>query len=425
MAINQLTLLKQRKFLPLFLTQFLGAFNDNIYKTALVILITYDMIGIQLTLDPAIVITIAAGIFILPFFLFSASAGQLSDKFEKTLVIRCTKMIEIILGIFAYLGLYLQNLNLLMTVLFLLGTQAAFFGPVKYSILPNLLKTEELIAGNALIEAGTYLAILTGTIAGGILAILPGGKHWVAITVIITALIGFLICLWIPKTSVAEPKLHFKYNLFAESWKIINDAFKVRALRLAILGISWFWLIGATYLSQLPTFTKQILTADSSVVTLFLVLFSVGIGIGALLCNSLLKGEINAKYVPLAAIGMTIFGIDLVFASQQGIKPIVGLSTLSQFLNYLSDWRIIMDFLLISIAGGIYTVPLYAILQESSDIKSRSRVVAANNILNAFFMVIASVITSMMLYLGYSVTDVFLYVAIANLVVAVYIYRLK
>lgn len=422
MQINQFSLLKTNRFLPLFLTQFLGAFNDNLFKNALVILITYQL-SANLKFSSAILITLAAGIFILPYFLFSATAGQLADKYEKTRLIRYTKLAEIFVMVCACAGFYLQSIPLLIFVLFMLGTQATFFGPLKYSILPDHLKTNELIAGNALIESGTFLAILLGTILGGILATFHIGAVLVSITALLIAFGGFISSLSIPPSHINAPSLKINLNLFDESKKIVQRTFSNRDLYVSIMAISWFWLIGATYLSQFPTYAKVSLGAESSIVTLFLTTFTAGIGLGSMYCNRLLKGAIHATYVPLAALGMTLFGIDLVFASEYRATS-EGLVTLGQFLSHLPNWRILFDLLMLAVCGGIYIVPLYAILQHDSDPEHRSRAIACNNIINAMFMVLASIATSLMLFLHFSVTAVFLVTAIANLFAAIYLCNL-
>lgn len=423
MSINQFSLLKINRFLPLFLAQFFGAFNDNLFKNALVVLITYRLSD-HLSINPEILITLVFGIFILPYFLFSATAGQLADKYEKTFLIRITKFAEICLMLLAGMGFYLHSVPVLLTVLFFLGTQATFFGPMKYSILPDHLKTNELIAGNALIESGTFLAILLGTIIGGILAPLKIGATLVSILAFLLAIAGFVASLSIPKSKINSPTLKLNLNFIDESWKIVRYTFAKRDLFLAVMGISWFWLIGTIYLSQLPTYAKDILHAKPSVLTLFLAFFTAGIGLGSMLCNRLLKGSIHATYVPLAALGMTLFGIDLVLASQQ-VQPYTGsLISSFKFLSHLSNWRILIDLMLIAACGGIYIVPLYAMLQHESNPEHRSRAIASNNILNALFMVAASVATSLMLLMHFSVTYVFLAVAIANFFAAIYVCNL-
>jgi acyl-[acyl-carrier-protein]-phospholipid O-acyltransferase/long-chain-fatty-acid--[acyl-carrier-protein] ligase len=420
MSINQFSLFSTRRFLPLFVTQFLGAFNDNVYKNALVILITYKLAK-EFNLNAEILITVAAGIFILPFFLFSAIAGQLADKFEKSMLIRYTKAVEVILILVSCIGFYLHSIYLLMSVLFLLGTQATFFGPVKYSILPEHLKTNnELIAGNALIEAGTFLAILLGTILGGLLIILNEGPLWVCIATLIVAVAGLIISFEIPKAAASEVSLSLNWNLFSETWRIIRYSAQQNKVFVAIIGISWFWLMGATYLSQFPTYVKNILQADAPVVTLFLTLFSVGVGLGSLLCNKLLKGKIHARYVYLAGLGMTLFGVDLVLASYYGANTPAKLISLTEFLKSLQHWRIMIDLLLISICGGIYIVPLYVIMQQKTMPAHRSRVIASNNILNALFMVLAAVVISLLLAQHFTISQVFLIAAILNFFMAFY-----
>jgi acyl-[acyl-carrier-protein]-phospholipid O-acyltransferase/long-chain-fatty-acid--[acyl-carrier-protein] ligase len=423
MAINQLSLLHVRRFLPLFLTQFLGAFNDNVFKNALVVLITYTL-ATSMQVNSEILVTAAAGIFILPFFLFSAVAGQLADKFEKSRLIRYIKIVEIILMLLAAVALLLHSIPMLMGVLFLIGTQATFFGPIKYSILPDHLAENELIAGNALLEAGTYLAIMLGTILGGILASLHAAPTLVATAVVLLAILGYITSLWIPSAKPACSDLKLTFNIIEETSAIIRNTMQNRNLALCIFGISWFWLVGATYLSQFPTYAKNVLGADSSIVTLFLTFFTLGIGIGSLYCNSLLKGRIHATYVPLAALGMTLFAIDLVLASQHVVTKSTQLLTLGQFLSHLQNWHVLLDLFFLSACGGIYAVPLYAILQNESEPAHRSRVIACNNIMNALFMVVAAVVTGTMLFLHFSVTDVFILIAAANLLVAIYICNL-
>lgn len=423
MTMTQRRLLQIKQFLPLLITQFFGAFNDNLYKNALVILISTHFATL-FHLKAEIVITLAAGLFILPFFLFSATAGQLADKYNKTQIIRLSKAAEIILMIAATIGLYTNSISTLMGVLFLLGTQAAFFGPVKYAILPDLLTTNELIAGNALLETGTFIAILLGTIFGGLLATLTLAPYLISGVIVLIAVMGFIVSLWIPMVNAADPAVTIRFNVFRLSTDIIRHAFTHPSISLAILGISWFWLIGATYLSQFPTYAIKVLKTEASVITLFLTVFTLGIGIGSLLCNRLLKGRIHATYVPLAALGMTFFAIDLVLASKQTLIPQSSLMTLLQFLSHAANWRILADLLLLAICGGIYIVPLYAILQHASEPAHRARAVAANNIINALFMVAAACITSIMLYLNFTVTHVFLMIAIANFFVAIYICNL-
>ncbi|MDP1557995.1 MAG: acyl-[ACP]--phospholipid O-acyltransferase [Nitrosomonas sp.] len=418
---DQWHLLRTKRFLPLFLTQFLGAFNDNIFKNALVILITYS-VAEDSTLSPQIMVTIAAGIFILPFFLFSTTAGQLADKYNKTRLIQIIKFIEILLMLGATIGFFLGSVNLLLLVLFLMGTQSAFFGPLKYGILPDQLHKTELIGGNALIGTGTFISILMGTILGGLLILTVDGTTIISTLVIAIALFGWLCSLYIPATQPAAPDLTLKYNIFVETSAIIQHIKRNPIVFRSILGISWFWLFGATFLSQFPTFSKNIIGGDEQVVTLFLAVFSIGIGIGSLLCNKLLKGEIAATYVPLGILGMTIFTLDLYFASGNVVNGNQGgLIGVAVFLQTLTHWRILMDLLGIAICGGIYIVPLYALIQNRTEEAYRSRTIAGNNIMNALFMVVSALGVSLMLARDFSVTEVFLTIAILNSLVAIYI----
>ena len=424
METSLFSLLRTKRFLPLFITQFLGAFNDNVFKNALLILITYRLAAISGE-SAQILVTLAAGIFVLPFFLFSATAGQLADKFEKSRLISIIKFIEIMIMILAGMGLYYQSVGLLMFVLFSLGTHAAFFGPLKYAILPDQLHEYELIAGNGLIEAGTFLAILLGTILGGILILQHHGDAIISVMVLSIAIVGWLASLFIPKNQSYDSTLKVHFNIITETFKLMQYSRKYWDIYLSILGISWFWLIGATFLTEFPVFAKDALHANQSVVTLFLTLFSIGLGIGSLLCNKLLKGKVHATYVPLGALGITLFTIDLYFAaSRVSVMPSVDLTTLTQFLQTFNGWRITVDLVLVAICGGIYTVPLYAILQQRSEKAHRARVIASNNVMNALFMVFAAVATMLMLKFGFTVSKVFLTIALVNGVVAIYICKL-
>lgn len=420
MAHNQFELLKTRRFLPLFITQFLGAFNDNVFKNALVILITY-VVAEKAGLNSQIMVTAAAGIFILPFFLFSATAGQLADKYEKAFLIRIIKFVEILLMIGATVGFFMENVWFLMTILFFMGTQSTFFGPIKYGILPEKIKEDELIGGNGLIEAGTFISILIGTLVGGLLILTENGILLISGMVILIAILGWVSSFYIPKGQPASPQLKVDYNFLRETWVIVAHAKQNREIFLSILGISWFWLVGATFLAQFPTYSKDIIGGNEELVTLFLSVFTIGVGIGSLLCNQLLKGEVEATFVPLAIIGVTVFTVDLYFASQymftNGSDELIGAAA---FLSHISSWRILGDMFMISVSSGIYIVPLYAIIQARSEPHYRSRIIAGNNILNALFMVVSAIGTVAMLTLSFDVNQVFLTIALLNAVVAIY-----
>jgi acyl-[acyl-carrier-protein]-phospholipid O-acyltransferase/long-chain-fatty-acid--[acyl-carrier-protein] ligase len=421
MTEDQVHLLKTKRFLPLFVTQAVGALNDNVFKTALLFLVTYR-IAVEAGLNGPVLVNIAAGIFILPFFLFSATAGQLADKTEKSKLIRWIKAAEVLIMALAVGGFWLEDPYFLMAVLFLMGTQSAFFGPLKYSILPDHLSEDELIGGNALIEAGTFLAILVGTIAGGSLILLDHGTMVISVTIVGLALFGFLACLQIPKAPAASPDLRININFIGETLSIIGLAREQRGIFLSILGISWFWLVGATFLAQFPSLAKDVFGANENVVTSFLALFSIGIAIGSLFCNKILNGEVTAKYVPFGALGMTIFIVDLSF-STSGLQPVSGadLITATAFLSELSNWRIVVDLLGIAICGGFFIVPLYAILQSRSDEAHRSRIIAANNIINALFMVAGAIAATVMLGAGLPISVVFLVLGVFNGLVAIYV----
>ena len=426
MAQSQFYLLRLKRFLPLFVTQALGAFNDNGFKQALVILVTYGL-ATKSGYDARLIITIAAGIFILPFFLFSATAGQLADKYDKALLIKRIKFIEILLMGLAAIGFYLEHIEFLLFVLFLMGTQSSFFGPLKYGILPQLLKKDELIGGNALIETGTFLAILVGTMYGGLLITQNMGPVIISGSLIILAILGWLAAGKIPSIEPQSPDLKVNYNLFSETVRIIKHASANRTVFLSILGISWFWLVGALYLAQFPTFSKNALHADEMVATLFIAIFTIGIALGSLACNKLLKGVVSAKYVPLAALAITIFSVDLYFASRNAIPAVSTASSLTDIGAFLSapmNGRILFDLFMIAFSGGLYAVPLYALIQESSDPHHVSRNIAANNIVNALFMVVSTVLAGMMLSAGYTIPQLFLTIGVLNGFVAAYICKL-
>ncbi len=425
MQKSQFHLLSSRRFWPLFVTQALGAFNDNGFKQGLVILVTYRLAQ-ENGSDSALVITIAAGLFILPFFLFSALAGQMADKYDKAMLIRRFKLVEIGLMGLAALGFYLENVPFLLFVLFLMGTQSSFFGPLKYGILPQLLQKDELIGGNALVETGTFLAILIGTMFGGIFIVREGGVTMVSLLLVALAVLGWLAARQIPSTTTMNAELPLSFNLAGQTARIIRHASGNRVVFLSIMGLSWFWLVGALYLSQFPTFSRDALHADEMVSTLFVAIFTIGIALGSLFCNRLLKGEVSARYVPLAALALTLFTVDLYFASRNGaaMSNAGQLVDVAGFVAVAANWRILFDLFMIAFSGGLYAVPLYALIQENSRIEHVSRNIAANNIVNALFMVLSTVLAGMMLKAGYSIPELFLTVGIMNGFVAAYICRL-
>jgi acyl-[acyl-carrier-protein]-phospholipid O-acyltransferase/long-chain-fatty-acid--[acyl-carrier-protein] ligase len=418
------SLLSTRRFLPLFLTQFLGAFNDNLLKNALVMLVTYR-IATQTGDNAQVLVTLAGAIFILPYFLFSATAGQLADKFDRAKLTRIIKIVEIGIMVFATLGFVMQNVWFLMFVLFCMGMHSTFFGPIKYALLPQHLGDDELLSGNAYIESGTFLAILLGTILGGVLILQSGGTWLVSLALLVMAGLGYVTSRSIPPAPAPEPQLALSANIWQETWRIVGYAKADPKVYMCVMGISWFWLVGATFLSQFPPYVKDVIGADASVVTLFLTVFSVGIGIGTMLCNRLLRGHIQSTYVPLAALGISFFGVDLYFASGHvGFGHGEALVDFWQFVAQPASWRVLFDLLMIAVSSGVYIVPLYAIMQHRSAVEHQARIIAANNIINALFMVASALATLAMLSLSFSIPQVFLAVALANGLVAIYICRL-
>ncbi|MBL8670284.1 MAG: acyl-[ACP]--phospholipid O-acyltransferase [Alphaproteobacteria bacterium] len=416
---SSVTLLARRRFLPLFASQFLGAVNDNLFKNAIVVLVVYR-IGAGGGLAPEVLVTLAAGAFILPFVLLSAMAGQLSDRFDKSLMIRMVKLCEIPVTLLGAAALLVGNVWFLLAALFLLGVQATFFGPLKYAVLPEYLAEGELVDGNALIEGGTFLAILVGTIAGGLLILADNGPLAVAALMTALAVAGYLASLFLPPAHGGNPSVRVSANPFAETWAILRDLGRERDVFLSVLGISWFWFVGATFLAQFPAFAKDVLHADEHAVTLMLTMFSLGIGLGSLLCARMLDGEISARHVPFAALGMSLFAFDLA-AAAHGLQGAGALATIDQFLLRPVSWRVLADLLGLAVCGGIYIVPLYVILQARTPEDRRARTIGANNIVNALFMVASAAVGAGLLAAGLGVTQVFLAAAIANLAVAAYI----
>ncbi len=420
MARSQFSLLTRRQFLPLFITQALGAFNDNLFKNALVILVTFSLIN-QTAFDPRQLVAFAGGLFILPFFLFSATAGNIADSYEKSALIRRIKAAEIIITFFSVWALFQQNVYLLLTVLFFLGAQSAFFGPLKYAILPQQLDERDLIGANALVETATFLAILIGTIIGGILILRPEGPLLVSTLMAIAAVTGYGASRFIlPANPVLKPRA-LNINILAET---IKTTAKNRLVFSAILADSWFWFLGAVFLAQLPVYTKDILRGDETLVTFFLTLFSIGVGAGSLLCNTLLKGEISARYAPWAALGMGIFCADLYLASPTPITT-APLQPFLPFLQSLAGLRISFDLLAIAILAGLYVVPLFALVQARAQPEFRARTIAADNIISSAAMVGSAIFVIVMATFNFSIVDVYLSLAGLNIIAALLVARIK
>ncbi len=408
--------------MPFFMTQGLGAFNDNIFKNALAALLVFQ--GSQLGgLNTDQVVNFSAMLFILPFFLFSALFGQFADKYEKSMQIRRVKLLELVIMATATVGFWMQSLPVLLGVLFLLGLQSTIFGPIKYGILPQVLESRELVGGNALVEMGTFVAILLGTIAGPQLAgIDTAWPVWVSAACLAVAATGYLYSRKIPPAAAVAPDLRINWNVFSETVRNLKFINENRTVLNSVLGISWFWFFGATFLVQVPSFSQNVLGGNENLMSALLALFIIGISTGSLLCERLSGNQVEIGLVPFGAIGLTLFGIDIYFASPA--QPGVNLSVMA-FLSDSGNWRIMADLLLIGVFGGFYTVPLYALVQQRSAPAYRSRVIAGLNILNALFMVISAIMAMLLLgQAGFSIPQLFLVTAVLNAVVAIYIFTL-
>ena len=401
--------------MPLFVTQFLGAFNDNLFKSALVVLLTFKAAS-WTSLKPELLGNLAAGIFVLPFFLFSATAGQIVDKLDKARVARFVKLMEIVIMALAGIGFAAHSLALLLSALFLMGMHSTLFGPVKYAILPQHLRQDELVAGNALVEAGTFTAILLGTLAGGLLAALDGGTVWISIAALSIALAGYAASRGIPPAPSAASGLVIRFNPVIDTWRCITDVRADREIFIAIIGLSWFWLYGSLFLAQFPAYAKHVLGGDEFSVTLLLAIFTVGIGTGSLACDRLSGHKVELGLVTFGAAGLTLFGLDFALASPGGLPGQV--SSLAQLLAVPGTWRILADLLLLGAFGGFFCVPLYALMQARSAEDKRARTIAANNIVNALFMVAGALGASALLGTGLSIPHLFALAALINALVA-------
>ena len=415
---NQFRLLREKRFLPFFVTQFLGAFNDNVFKTALITLVTFRA-GQLTALDPSMLATVLPGLFILPFFLFSATSGQIADKFDKATLARAVKLFEIAIMCLAAWGFMASLLWPLVGALFLTGLQSTLFGPVKYSYLPQHLATSELVGGNGLVEMGTFVAILLGQVLGAGLISWSDSGTAIGVTVVGLAVAGWLASRVIPASPPADPRLRINWNPLTETWRNLRFAQGNRVVWLSILGISWFWFYGATLLAQFPRFAGELLGGDESVFILLLSVFSLGVGSGSLLCEKLSGSRVELGLVPFGAIGLTLFGVDLFLAS-----PAQAEHAGSWLQVAATHWRVLADIALIGLFGGFYIVPLYALIQTRCEKSHQSRIIAANNILNAAFMVLSAGVTLLLFRLGLSIPQLFLATALFNAVVAIYIYTL-
>ena len=410
---NQFKLLTQKRFAPFFFTQFLGAFNDNIFRNGLIILLTFK--GIEVFgLNASQIANVAGALFILPYFLFSAIAGQIADKYEKSILIKSTKLLEIILMITATFVLLTENYSFLLIILFLMGFQSSLFGPVKYAYIPQKLKLNELIGGNALVESGTYIAIILGLVVGGLaVSIGQENDYPLASLLLLMAILGYFFSCKIPNTEPTDPTLKINWNIFTEIKKIIGFSKEKDRIFLYIIGISWFWFYGSVITLQIPAYTINILMGDESLTTFLLATFAIGIGIGSLACERLSKNQIELGITPIGAIGLSLFTLDLYFFSSN--LNIVNPMSIKLFLSHLSNWRLILDLIMIGTFGGIFSVPFYAAIQEQAEKKFLSRIIAANNIINAIFMVSASLLAISILSLGVSIPEFFALISVLNI----------
>lgn len=421
---NQFQLFKHRRFNAMFFTQFLGAFNDNIFKQALILVLTYTAAS-QLGMEVSILNNLAAMLFILPYFLFSALAGQIADKFEKSKLTQFIKLLELVIMAIAAVGFVFEWYGLLFVALFLMGTHSTFFGPIKYAYLPQAMKEDELVGANGLFQMGTSLAILLGMIVAGVLTQLPQSLYWISVVVLMVAVLGYLAARYIPIMPAMQPHLKINWNIITTSISTIRYLYSLPFLFFVILGNSWFWFYGATFLTQTPEFSKVILQGDESVVIFLLTLFSVGVSIGSLLCKSLTKNQVSLRLLPFGIAGLSIFAIDLYFSLSNlnldvnngallGIRDLFGLS---------GSWRVFADLFFLGFSGGLYIVPLYASMQAYAPKSHRARIVGANNIFNAIFMVTSAIFAIVVLNtLGLTLPQLFLVTGLLNIAFGVFLY---
>ncbi|WP_421953952.1 MFS transporter [Polaromonas sp.] len=422
---NQFALLKQRRFAPFFWTQFSGAANDNLFKFGFTVMVTYQLSVSWL--PPAMAGLVIGALFILPFLLFSATSGQLTDKFEKTRVIRFVKNLEVVIMLIAAFGFMSNNVNVQVPVLlgctFLMGLHSTLFGPVKFAYLPQALNERELTGGNGMVEMGTFVAILLGNIVGGLIVAIPQvGPDYVAMGCVLLALAGRAVSQFIPQAPATDPDLKINWNPITETWRNLKLANSNVVVFRSMLGISWMWFFGAVFLSQFPSFAKEVMHGNEQVASLLLVVFSIGIATGSLLCEVLSKRHVEIGLVPLGAIGMSVFAIDLYFASRS--MPPSGIMGVASFMSQHYHWRVMIDLALLSLFAGLYSVPMYALIQLRSQPTHRARIIAANNILNALFMIVSSILAGALLKAEFSIPQIFLFVGLANAVVAFYIFML-
>ncbi len=411
---SQFALLGQTRFGPFFWTQFFGAANDNVFKFAFTVMVTYQ---VQVNwLPPSLAGLVIGALFILPFLLFSATSAQLAEKLPPHTLMQWVKNLEIAIMLLATFGFLTHQVVVLLLCIFLMGLHSTLFGPVKYAYLPMVLGEKELTGGNGMVEMGTFVAILLGNVLGGVLVALPEvGHHSVALACVMLALAGRWSSARIPTLTAHAPQLQVQWNPFTETWRNLQLARSDRTVFLTLLGISWLWFYGAVFLSQFPSFAKEVLHGDAHVASLLLVLFSVGIGVGSLLCEVLSRGRIEIGLSPIGAVGMSVFAIDLFFATQQlPSPPDMQLIALMPFISATEHWRVMADLFLLSLFAGLFSVPMYALIQHRTARAECARIIAANNIINALFMIASSLISGAMLSNGLTIAEVMLWTGIGN-----------
>ncbi|PAT39839.1 glycerol acyltransferase [Vandammella animalimorsus] len=420
--VNQFKLLGQRRFAPFFWTQFIGAANDNLFKFAFTVLVTYQL---QVAwLDPQMAGLVIGAVFILPYLLFSATAGQLADKYAHALLIRRLKLLEIAIMLVAALAFWFEAVAVLLACVFAMGLQSTLFGPVKYAYLPQHLNAAELTGGNGMVEMGTFVSIVLGSLAGGMLIDLgEPGRKYVTLASLALAVLGWASSRAIPQTAPTDPALRIDWNPVRETWQNLRLAHAQAVVFRSVLGISWMWFVGSVLMSQFPVIAKEVLHGNAQVASLLLTVFALGIGIGSLLCEALSRKQVEIGLVPVGAIGMSLFLLDLYFATRSLPAP-AQLLDVPQFLGAAANWRVLIDLLLLCLFTGLYSVPMYALVQMRSQPTHRARIIAANNILNALFMIASAVLTAALLQLGLTMPQIFLALAIGNAVVAAYIFLL-
>lgn len=421
---SQFALLGKKRFLPMFLTQFFGSLNDNIFRQALILVLTYQAAA-EMGLAPSLLNNMAAMLFILPFFLFSSTAGQVADKFEKSGLTRKIKLLEITVMLLATIGFVFKLYIFLFIALFLTGIQSTFFGPIKYAYLPQALHKDELVGGNGLFQTGTSLSILIGMIIAGILVNLPNHLAWISAALLLVAVSGYISSRNVPNTPATKPDLALNFNIPKTTLQTISYVKGIPVLLFAVLGVSWFWFYGSTVLTQIPEFTKKILGGEQYVVIFLLMLFSIGVSVGSLLCKKLTNNEVSLKLMPIGLLGLSMFAIDLYFALSN-LPPIDenNLQPVSYFLSDSRYYRIFFDLTMLGLAGGFYIVPLYAYLQAYAPATHRARVIAANNIMNALFMVSSAIFAIVVLtVLTLGIPKLFLMTGILNILVGLFIWR--